>query len=74
MSIEVRLFATLRKGREKKVFIDYVQDITCEDIIEELKIDKKDVSILLINGINSPLDKKVSKEDIVSIFPPVGGG
>lgn len=74
MSIEVRLFATLRKGREKKVFIDYTEDITCKDIIKELKIDKNDVSILLVNGINSPLDKKLSKEDVVSIFPPVGGG
>lgn len=74
MSIEVRLFATLRKERGKKVYFNYEEGLTAERIIEKLSIDKKDVAILLINGRDGDFNTELVDKDIVSIFPPVGGG
>ncbi len=74
MNIEVRLFATLRNERWKRKEIDCDVDTTPREVIKELKIDEKDVAILLINGISGELDDKLNDKDVLSIFPPVGGG
>ncbi|MDW7670740.1 MAG: MoaD/ThiS family protein [Bacillota bacterium] len=74
MTIKVRLFATLRDGREKEVMVEGNDELTCRDIIDQLAISQEDVSILLINGRDAKLDDPLSPEDVVSIFPPVGGG
>jgi len=46
MSIEVRLFATLREARGKKVYFDYEEGLTAERIIEKLSIDKRCCNII----------------------------
>lgn len=74
MEIEVRLFATFREGREKKQKLLFKDDITILEILEILNIDKEDVSILLLNGMDGDFDRKLKDKDVLSIFPPVGGG
>lgn len=74
MEIKVRLFATLREGRGKEIYVDLSDSIDTNEIISKLDIPLKEVSILLINGLDGKLDRKLQVGDIVSIFPPVGGG
>lgn len=74
MSICVKLFATLRENRDKKLDYDYKNGITPKDIILRLNIELDDVAILLINGIYSPSEQELEDGDVVSLFPPVGGG
>ena len=74
MKIEVRLFATFRQGREKKQILDLNDDTTILDILNILNIDKEEVAILLLNGMDGSFDRKLKNEDVLSIFPPVGGG
>lgn len=74
INIEVRLFATFREGREKKYFLKFPQQTTILKIIEMLKIDEKEVSIMLLNGIDGSSDRQLSDGDVISLFPPVGGG
>jgi molybdopterin converting factor small subunit len=74
MEIKVRLFATLREGRGKELMVQMDERPTPQKIIETLDIKKEDVAILLINGRDGSLDKVLEAEDVVSIFPPVGGG
>lgn len=72
--IEVRLFATFREGRGKILFFE-PEKVTCvRDIIDDLKIPAEEVAICLINGFHSKLDDTVKDEDVLAIFPPVGGG
>ncbi|MCD4713927.1 MAG: MoaD/ThiS family protein, partial [Clostridiales bacterium] len=47
---------------------------TARAIIDELDIAEKDVAILMINGRDGLLDTTLKPGDVVSIFPPVGGG
>ena len=64
--IEVRVFATLRQGRE---------GIACAgDILDRMNIPQEEVSILLINGFHHKPESEVKDGDIVALFPPVGGG
>lgn len=74
MNIRVKLFATLREGRGKEVMIDVPEDVKVKDILEQLEIDIKDVAILLINGRDGKIEQGLSENDLLSIFPPIGGG
>ncbi|MBN4069780.1 MAG: molybdopterin synthase sulfur carrier subunit [Alkaliphilus sp.] len=74
MSIEVRLFATLREGRDKKIYVDYEEGLNGNAIVEKLNIPKDEVAIFLVNGRDLALDKELKENDVISIFPPVGGG
>ena len=74
MKLEVRLFAYLRDGREKKVYLDITEETTVQDVMNILNIDVADVSIVLINGQNSGLSACFKEGDYISFFPPVGGG
>lgn len=72
--IEVRLFATLRQGREKKYQLPAEDFSNAGQLIAHFGIPAEEVSILLINGFHSKPQDAVKDGDIVSLFPPVGGG
>ncbi|PAB59866.1 MoaD/ThiS family protein [Anaeromicrobium sediminis] len=74
MNVEVRLFATLREGRGKKVYFQLKAGLTPRIIIKELNIQEEDIAILLINGRDGDFDRPLMEGDYLSIFPPVGGG
>jgi molybdopterin synthase sulfur carrier subunit len=79
MEIEVRLFATLQeyvpKGEMKHTFTLAVGEGTqIEDVLTRLKIPEKTPKILLVNGKYAPKDSVLRPGDVLSIFPPVGGG
>lgn len=72
--IEVRVFATLRQGRDKVTMLPPEGITTAADILSRLDIPAEEVSILLINGFHRKPETPVKDGDIVALFPPVGGG
>ncbi|MFP4557605.1 MAG: MoaD/ThiS family protein [Bacteroidales bacterium] len=74
MQIKVKLFATLREGREREQTMELPNDTTPSVIIEKLNIPLEDIAILFINGRDAMFDQKLNDGDTLSIFPPVGGG
>ena len=72
--IEVRFFATLRDGRGKVTEIPAEEVSTAGELLNRFNIPAEEVSILLINGFHSKPEDPVKDGDIVSLFPPVGGG
>jgi len=74
MEIKVKLFATLRENRGKEVSLELDKGATAEDALKKLEIPKKDVAILMINGRDDNPGKELKDGDLLSIFPPVGGG
>lgn len=74
MNIRVKLFATLREGRGKEITIEACENAKVCEILDLLKIDIKDVAILLINGRDGKPEQELTENDLLSIFPPVGGG
>jgi len=73
LKFEVRLFATFRDGRGKKVFVE-MNDPTPQKILSSIGIEKEDVAILLVNGQDAKFDQAMAEGDYISVFPPVGGG
>jgi molybdopterin converting factor small subunit len=74
MKIEVRLFATLRDGRAKVLDMKVAQNSSARKILELLDIRQEDVALLLVNGRDGNLDEQLAEGDVLSLFPPVGGG
>ena len=72
--IEVRFFATLREGRGKIAEIGAEEVSTAGELIRRFDIPAEEVSILLINGFHSKPEDSVKDGDVISLFPPVGGG
>ena len=72
--IEVRFFATLREGRGKIAEIGAEEVSTAGELIRRFDIPAEEVSILLINGFHSRPEDPVKDGDVISLFPPVGGG
>ena len=72
--IEVRFFATLRDSRGKIAEIPAEETVTADDILRRFEIPAEEVSILLINGFHSRPEDSVKDGDVISLFPPVGGG
>ena len=72
--IDVRIFATLRDGREKAYKFP-AEDYHCPaDVMRALDIPVGEVAILLINGFHSKPDDPIKDGDVVSLFPPCAGG
>ena len=74
MKLSVKLFATLREGRGKQLDVEIDNGLSVLKAMETLGIKKNDVSIILVNGINTSVDTLLFDGDILSLFPPVGGG
>lgn len=74
MVVEVRLFATFRKGRFKKSEVEVAEGGSVRDLLKHLKIGEKEVGILLVNGGSGSIESKLAANDVVSILPLIGGG
>ena len=72
--IEVRLFAGLRQGRQKIYQMESDSVSTVQDVMDVLNIQRSEVNILLVNGFHQKPETELKDEDIVSLFPAVGGG
>lgn len=74
MNIKIKLFATLRENRFKIKKFEVDDNTTPKNIIDMLNIKEEEVAILIVNGMDVCLDDSLNDGDIISIFPPVGGG
>ena len=72
--IEVRVFATFREKKKKILFMEPEKFSKVSDVLDYLNIPHVDVAICLVNGMHSSLDKELKDEDVLALFPPVGGG
>ncbi|MEM0378559.1 MAG: MoaD family protein [Thermosphaera sp.] len=85
MAIEIRLFATLIDFAKTRRLVLDLDESTIEDLLNILdakfpgfKAELEPGYIILVNGFNiehlNGLKTKVKNGDVVSIFPPSGGG
>ena len=79
IKVTVKFFANLRAYAPAKSIDTYAKNSYVNDIIEKYNIPKKEQKnlIILINGIpqhNKNLKSELHDGDLVSIFPPIGGG
>jgi molybdopterin converting factor small subunit len=76
MEVCIKLFAHYRNGRYAERMEKVADGTTVSTIIRELGVDQPDdpIGILLINGRHAKRDDVLRNNDVLSIFPMLGGG
>jgi molybdopterin converting factor small subunit len=79
MKVEVKLFANFRKylpaGSDPYAcLLDLDEGTTVNQVLERLKIPMSLPMILLVNGMHKQAEDVLQTGDVLSVFPPVGGG
>lgn len=74
MRVTVKLFAFFRENRFIKEEREYAPGTVVGDVVEELAIDPEEIGVLMINSRHTSLETSLREDDILAIFPVVGGG
>ena len=74
MHVTVKLFATFRNGRFKIQEQELPEGTDCRSVVLDLGLTEAEIGIIMINGRHGELDRKLSENDVLSLFPLVGGG
>jgi len=79
MLVEVRVFATLRRylpelGIGEAKTVDVVPGTTFEKLEEILGLPKREVKVIMRNGLHVAPDDILEDGDRIAFFPPIAGG
>ncbi len=79
MKIYVKVFASLRKKYPdvndlNPLVLDIQKGIIIEELIFKLDFSLDEIKIILRNGIRVSLESVIEEDDIISLFPAIGGG
>jgi molybdopterin synthase sulfur carrier subunit len=79
MQIEVRLFATMVEYRPESKRESWFQltvepATTVEGVLKILKIPHSMPKIILVNGKSAESELTLEPNDVLGVFPPIGGG
>ena len=79
MDVEVRLFATLRDcapagatGGRIRLKVEKGEQVG--SVMRRVGIPADRVVIALVNGVRSSADRQLEGGEVLSLFPPLGGG
>jgi len=74
MRVTIKLFATLREGRFKVESREVPENVTVQDLLASLNIQLQEVAIILVDGRDAHPAQELREGNVLSVFPPVGGG
>lgn len=74
MKVKVKLFANFRKERFREKDLELPVECTVGWVVDYLKIPRKELGVVFLNGLSAALDRVLHDGDTLSIFPMVGGG
>jgi molybdopterin synthase sulfur carrier subunit len=74
MKVTVKLFAYFRDSRFKIEDRDLKEGTTVGNIVDSLHIDRGEIGVAMINSRHTTFDTKLCENDILAIFPVIGGG
>jgi molybdopterin converting factor small subunit len=74
MKVTVKLFATFRTERFDIETRQYPDGTTVEQIVDELRLPREQLGILMVNSRHVDLDRVMRDGETLAIFPLVGGG
>ena len=72
--VELKLFATFRKGPFKQKCLELPEGTLLSEIVEPLKLPDKPPKILRVNGIAVTNDCTLDDKEVIAIFPMIAGG
>lgn len=74
MQVTVKLFAHFRRGRFKEARQLLPEGSSCRDVLAILGLEPGEPGIMMVNSRHARLDHVLQDEDVLAIFPLIGGG
>ncbi len=74
MKVTVKLFATLREYGDNIRTLDFDEGTSVFQVIQALDLPEGDIAIIMINGRHAKPETELKENDVLALFPPVGGG
>ena len=74
MRVTVKLFASFRNDRFAQKEFDFAEGTTIEQVLEYFRIPQAEVGVTMVNGRHRQMHDTISENDVVGIFPLIGGG
>ena len=76
ISVTIKLFAQYREGKFKVDKRSYAKDSTISDVLDDIGLDlgKFPIGVLMVNGRHVEEGFVLQDEQMLAIFPKVGGG
>ncbi|MFZ5918986.1 MAG: MoaD/ThiS family protein [Chloroflexota bacterium] len=87
MKVYVKLFATLIRSLPDTIrarypdirsgvplTVELPEGSTLDDLVAHLDLPRQEVKVMFVNGRAQEADYRLSEDDQVGLFPPVGGG
>jgi len=72
--VTIKLFAFFRESRFKIENRDLEKGTTVGNIVDVLGINREEIGVLMINSRHTTLETELRENDILAIFPVIGGG
>ncbi len=75
ISVDVHLFATLRKGKlESQQRLTLRARTNVHDVAKRMRIPEDEIHLVFINGRAASFDQDLQDGDRLALFPAIGGG
>jgi len=74
MKVTVKLFAYFRDSRFKIEVRELKIGTTVGNVVDSLHIEREEIGVAMINSRHTAFDTKLQENDILAIFPIIGGG
>ncbi|HDQ71484.1 MAG TPA: MoaD/ThiS family protein [Chloroflexi bacterium] len=79
MEVHVKLFATLRRHYPEMEIgeampVELAEGATVDQLLASMDLPTDQVKVVFVNGVVQPGDHVLQADDVVGLFPPVGGG
>ena len=74
MPVTIKLFAGFQKDRFAVDVREVAPGTRVRDVVEALSIEASEVGVTMVNGRHVELDDGLRPDDVLAIFPVIGGG
>jgi len=76
INITIKLFAQYREGKFKVEKRSYIKNSTIKNVLDDIGLDlgKHPIGILMVAGRHAEEEYVLQNEQVLAIFPKVGGG
>jgi len=74
VKVTVKLFAHFRESRFKVENRDLEKGTTVADVLDSLNISSDETGVVMLNSRHTTPETELDDDDILAIFPLIGGG
>ncbi len=74
MNVTIKLFAYFRDSRFKIENRDLDEGTTVGNVVDSLNINREEMGVAMINSRHATFDTELRENDVLAIFPVIGGG